>query len=117
MPTYTYTIATTGDAGSATGTVTTDALSGFVEAVQLDYNASAPATTDVTITEANGMTRAIVTNTDSATDAVIYPASKVTGSTDAYRRYALDYMRLTIAVADCDALSPAVTVRIQMSQR
>lgn len=117
MATFVYSITTTGADGSATGTITTEPLSGFLEAVKLDYHASAPGTTDVTLTETSGLERAVLTEANNATDKIIYPSVAVAGGTDVRRRIVLDATRLTIAVADCNALAPAVTVYIQVSLR
>ncbi len=61
MPEYVIHVTTTGSAGSATGTGTSDELvTGYIEAVLHDFHASAPATTDSTVAEVGGLARTIL---------------------------------------------------------
>ena len=115
---------TTGSAGSATGAGTTSApVIGKILKIRFDYNASAPATTDVTVTEYVGATswETICTETDSKTDVTRYPRKVVDdgaegnvtydGSNEVYEPFVVaDYVR--VAVAGCDALTAAVVVTI-----
>lgn len=117
-------VTTTGAAGSATGAAnTTQPISGKIQKVRLDYHASAPATTDVTITERVGSTdwETIHTETDSKTDVTRYPRRAVEdnaentvtydGANEIYEPYVVDgYVR--VAVAGCDALTGAVAATI-----
>lgn len=118
--TTTIRVTTTGSAGSASGSATTAALvPGFLLDIYLDFNASAPATTDVTISYASrGGNLLVVTN--SATDALIAPRQKLvdntnTAITDSHAPFALDD-RITVAVAQSDALTDAVVVYIRSLQ-
>lgn len=108
-------ITTTGSDGSATGSGKTPAMLGFLLDVLLDFHASAPATTDVTITDRDGNTILAVTN--SATDALIAPRQKLVDNansaiTNSFDRFPLNG-QLSVAVAGCNALDPAVTVKVR----
>lgn len=108
------TVTTTGSAGVATGSATSQRLKGTLNAIRVVYNGSAPATTDLTITETNAMGRAILTLVNTNTSAVYYPevqSSGLTGSAISaeYKEIYID-SEVTIAVAQSDALAPAVTV-------
>lgn len=107
-------ITTTGSAGSAAGTdsrAVTDGTARLI-AVDLDYHPSAPAgTTDVTITS-NG--KAILTVTNSATDKTYYPRVPVQTAAGADIASRLEeapivLKDITVAVAQSNALAPAVT--------
>lgn len=110
-------VTTTGSAGSATGTGYTEAFSGLVVDIRLDFHASAPATTDTTIAhDPTGYGNLIVV-TNSATDAVYYPRVEVmdatgTAVTDVMEMYAVSG-RLSVALAGCDALTNAVVVYVR----
>jgi hypothetical protein len=80
--------------------------------IYLDYAGTAPATTDVTITDGAGTP--VLTRTDTATDGAFYPARQ--GHDAAGTAIANVYLvglpvrsDLTVAVAQCNALDPAVT--------
>ncbi len=117
-------VTTTGSAGSATGAEnTTQPISGKILKIRFDYHASAPASTDVTITERVGSTdwETICTETDSATDVTRYPRKAVEdnaesavtydGTNEIYEPYVVDdYVR--VAVAQSNALTNAVVVTI-----
>lgn len=113
---YSVAIITTGSAGSATGSTTTDAIIGELIDVYLDFHASAPATTDTTIAFPSGGNILVVT--DSSTDARIAPRQKCvdnanTAITNSFAPFVLN-SPLTISLAGCDALAPAVTVTIRV---
>ena len=113
-------VTTAGAAGSATGSAVSETnIRGFIEAIKIDYNAGAPATTDVTITELAALERTLLTISNSATDAVYYPSvatNDATGSARAdYVRMYLDQSSVRIAVAGSDALTNAVVVYVQTS--
>lgn len=123
ITTYSGSVTTTGSAGSATGTATINVEKwGFLEWVYLDYNASAPATTDVTI--AHGGTPPggnIVVRSNSATDGVFYvrgAASDVAAAavTNSFVRIPVGGP-VTVSVAQCDALTGAVTVYLGVADR
>lgn len=117
ITTYAIPVTTTGSAGSATGSATTETLLGELVDVYLDYN-GAPATTDVTIAYAQGGNILAVSNTN--TDARIAPRQKVvdntnTAITDGHQAFYLN-SPLTISVAQADALAPAVTVYLRVER-
>ena len=67
-------ITTAGANGSATGNTTTNhPYGGRLVAVGLDFHASAPASTVVTITEVNGQARTLFAAPAGATDITYYP--------------------------------------------
>lgn len=72
------TVTAAGSAGAAVGSArTTEIVAGRVHAVHLDYSASAPATTDVTITEGNESPAVpVLTVTDNATDGWYWPMAQ-----------------------------------------
>lgn len=120
----TVSVTTTGANGSATGAAnTTNPIFGKVLKIRLNYHASAPATTDVTISEwAEGVSwETIHTETDSATDVTRYPRRAVEnnaettvtydGTRPIYEPYVVcGYVR--VAVAGSNALTGAVVVDI-----
>ena len=116
-------VTTTGGDGVATGTATTPlAVSGKVWAVVLNYHASAPgATTDVNLYMALAPTDLILDYDDSATDVTLYPRKQVceadgTALTFDGSYKITDYFvvhgKLTLAVAQCNALTDAVVAYI-----
>lgn len=117
MPQYRIAVTTTGSAGSATGTGTsTSPVRGVLNGIKIDYHASAPVTTDVTIAESTGMVRTLLTRTSSATDGVFYPGAQQHDTSAAtvtsYAPYILAGDYVTVTVAECDALTDAVVVLI-----
>lgn len=119
MPVYTISVVTTGADGSASGSNTSHKFQPgtMLEAIQIDYHASAPgATTDITVTEADGLERTLLSVTNSATDGTYYPRHG-THDTDGSDSSGADLFivegALTVSVAGCNALDPAVQVSIQ----
>jgi len=120
----TISVTTTGADGSATGAAnSTEPITGKVQAIYFDFHASAPATTDTTVTERVGSTdrQTICVETDSKTDVMRYPRRAVEdnaentvtydGTNEIYEPYAVDgYIR--VAVAGCNALTAAVVVTV-----
>ena len=110
-------VTTTGAAGSATGTATTETLHGFLLDVYLDFHATAPATTDTTIAYAlRGGNILAVAN--SGTDALLTPRVKPVDNanaaiTNAHERFPLNDA-LTVSLAQSDALDPAVVVYLRI---
>jgi hypothetical protein len=105
-------VTTTGSAGSATGSASATVI-GAIVSVALDYHASAPATTDVTISQAAPLGNILVVS-NSATDTTVAPRrtglvdsanAAITGSYDTF------YLNgpVTVSVAQSNALDPAVT--------
>lgn len=118
MPVYRVNVTTTGSAGSATGTATTTLpVYGILGAIEIDYHGSAPATTDVTISESGEFGRTLLTRTNTATDGTFYPAPLITDATGtattSYGTYILTGELISVSVAQCDALTNAVVVTIQ----
>jgi len=111
-------VTTTGDNGSATGTgYSTRAVNGEVRALQIDWGATAPGTSDIDVVVESDDNRPEVTlydKDDSAADAWVYPKvqSTDTGGSAISGEYQhpLANGRLKVAVAGCNALDPAVTV-------
>ena len=114
-------VTTTGSAGSATG-ATTDAflVHGYLMGIRLDYNASAPITTVVTITEAQGMKRTLLTAPASATDVTFNPQALVNkndGTSAAfYWPFYLDGVNVVVTVTASDALTDAVVVYLSIAK-
>lgn len=109
-------ITTTGSAGSATGSGTAPGMNGILLSIFLDYHASAPATTDVTIAYQNKGGNILVAS-NSATDTLYFPVKQNCDNTGAavtgvYAQFPLGD-GLSISVAQCDALTAAVTAYIK----
>lgn len=108
-------VTTTGSAGSAAGSATSSSIVGELLSIYLNFHASAPATTDTTITaETDGSTLLTVTN--SATDVLVAPAVLPVSTanaaiTNAHRPIAVAD-RVTITLAQCDALTDALVATL-----
>lgn len=78
----TVALTATGDAGAATGVMTTtNALTGELAWLYIDYTASISTTTDITLSYVSPLGGQVFAKTDSATDAMWYPvASPVTNA-------------------------------------
>lgn len=114
------TVTTTGVAGSAAGTgYSSRPISGAIKAVRVDWSASAPVTSDITITvdsDDDHPAVTIYTKSDSATDAWAYPSVQATGTdgaaiTGVYQDI-VGVGRVKVVVAQCDALAAAVVVYV-----
>jgi hypothetical protein len=110
-------VTTTGSAGSAAGAGSTGAIKGFLLDIYLDFNASAPATTDTTIT-LTGRGGNVLAVSNSVTDALFAPRQKPVDNanaaiTNAFEPFALTD-GLTITLAQCDALAPALTAYVRV---
>ena len=122
--TITIKVTTTGaDAAAVGATNSTRPLAGKILKARLNYHASAPATTDVTITERVSATdwETIHTETDSKTDVTRYPrravedAAEATvtydGTNEIYEPFVIcGYIR--VAVAGSNALTDCVVVTL-----
>lgn len=108
-------VTTTGSAGSASGNADSEVINGWIENIFLDFHASAPGTTDTTIAyKTRGGNILAVTN--SATDALFHPRAKAVDNanaaiTDSHDRFAVND-KVNVALAQCDALTDAVTAYI-----
>ena len=107
-------ITTTGSAGSATGSGASIPIMGFLLDVYIDYHASAPATTDVSLsipTFGNVLVRS-----NSATDGWFAPRKQVCdpAAADAglYDLIPIN-SAITVSVAQADALTDCVVVTIR----
>jgi hypothetical protein len=114
-------VTTTGSAGSATGTGTATELiyNGRISKVFLDYNAAAPATTDVSIIDGAGNVLWLLSNNN--TDGTFYPAILQNDGTDTpltvnYEKPIVSGSTLNVSVAGADALAPCVTVTITVEE-
>ncbi len=107
-------IPTTGAAGSAEGELTSIPIMGFLLDVKLDYNAAAPATTHVTITDPVFGDLLVVA--DTATDGVYAPRKQICDAAGAaqplYDLIPLN-SELTISVINSDELTDCVTVTLR----
>lgn len=116
---FTVAVTTTGGAGVATGSgSTTETIEGYLLDVSLDYHASAPATTDVTVTH-SGTPTAILTVSNTATDGR-YPVRDTAVTAAAGAAITNSHVPIpingtfTVSVAQCDALTAAVTATIRV---
>lgn len=117
IQTVTVAVTTTGSAGSATGSATTETLFGELLDVYLDFHASTPATIDTTIAYATRGGNILVV-TSSATDALIAPRQKFvdnanTAITNSFGCFPLNGP-ITVSVAQADALTDAVVVYLRV---
>ena len=109
-------VTTTGTAGAATGSGVSKAINGWIVDVFLDYHASAPATTDVTIAyTSRGGNILVVSN--NATDGLYHPRAKAVDNANTAITNAHDYFYIsdtvTVSVAGSDALTGAVVAYIK----
>ena len=108
-------VTTTGSAGSATGSGTSSPIHGWIEAIYLDFHASAPATTDTTVAFATRGGNILVV-TDSKTDALFVPRAKPVDNanaaiTNAHARFACN-QEITVTLAQADALTNCLVAYI-----
>ena len=110
-------VTTTGADGSATGSASVDTQFGFLLDAYLDYGATAPNTTDVTIAHA-GVWGNLLVVSDNATDGRYAPRSALVDTSAAAITGAYDYLPingpLTVSVAQANALAPCVTVYLRI---
>jgi hypothetical protein len=106
---------TAGGAGAAVGSEDSMIVQGFLLDVFIDYDAGAPATTDVTIRDA--IFGAILTRSNSATKGWFTPrkqsCDQSAADTGAYELIPVNGI-LTIDVAQCDAITAAVSVTLRI---
>lgn len=112
---HTIKVSTTGSSGSATGSLVTALPYSELLAVYCDFHASAPGTTDTTISSpGDPVAVTILTITNSATDAWFYPTHQMDDSsgsaiTGAYIP-AIVHGNLLVELAGCDALTDALVL-------
>jgi hypothetical protein len=116
-------VTTTGSNGSATGNSdTANVVAGRILKLVIDYHASAPASTDITIATKSGtqpIQETIYTKTDSATDAIVYPRVTVCNNAgtaavagdNLWDNYVVSCL-INVALAGSNALTNAVIVDI-----
>ena len=110
-------ISTTGSSGSATGSLVVALPYSKLVAARLDFHASAPGTTDTTLSSpGDPVAVTLLTVTNSATDAWYYPGlqmhdSSASAITGAYVP-AFIHGNLLVELAGCDALTDALTLTI-----
>ena len=109
-------VTTTGGAGVASGQADSAPVTGFLLDVYLSFGA-APATTDTTISYTlQGGTIAVYTNVNSSQ--AVAPRRQNSDSAGALIAGSYDYFPLNgpvrVAVAQCDALAPALTAYLRV---
>ena len=113
-------VSTTGSSGSATGSLVTALPPCELLAVYMNFHASAPASTDTTLSSpGDPVSVTLLTVTNSATDAWYYPSIQMddnSGSaiTGAYVP-GLIHGNLLTELAGCDALTDALVMSIFVS--
>lgn len=110
-------VTTTGGAGVSAGTAKTPALQGYLEDIFVDWDGTAPATSDITISFVGPARGNVWALANSATDAFVVPRVKPVDNanaaiTNAYERFALNGP-LLVTVAQSNDLAPAVTVYVR----
>ncbi len=117
-------VTTTGNDGAATGTgYSSRALNGELQAIYVDWGATAPASSDIDVVVESDDNHPQVTlydKDDSSTDAWVYPAVQRTSTAgagiDAQYQAIPVAGRVKVSVAGCNALSPAVTVYLYLKE-
>ena len=105
-------VTTTGNAGSATGSADTEAVNGFYLGAYLNYHASAPGTTDVTISTQNPSNGNLQVISNANTDAFVSCLNQAQDAAGAaitasfVQRPVSGNVR--VALAQCDALTDAL---------
>lgn len=116
IATATVAITTTGGAGVSAGTAKTPALFGYLLDIYFDFDASAPATTDTTVAYAGGAVGNILVLTNVNIDGTYMPLKAAHDAAGAasgiFGRHPLNGP-LSVSVAQCNDLAPAVTVTIR----
>jgi len=107
-------ITTAGGAGAAVGSADTVPIEGFLLDVYIDYNAAAPGTTDVTITDPTFGDILVVS--DNATDGKYAPREPncdAAGAANGLYDLIPINSQLTVSVAQADALTDCVVVTLR----
>lgn len=115
---YAIPVTTTGGAGVATGSATSEVIRGAILDIFLDFDGTAPATTDTTISYGGVGGGNIWARSDSAADALVAPRIKPVDNANAAIANAYDFFfvngPITVTLAQCNALAPAVTVYVKV---
>jgi hypothetical protein len=110
------TVTTTGSAGSATGSTTSNAINGLILGVYFDFHASAAATTDTTVAYGSPAHGNLVVITSSKTDAFHLIRKQATDVAGAAITGVYDLLpiagTLTVSLAECDALTAALVATV-----
>ena len=112
-------VTTTGSAGAAVGNSDSKVINGWIEDISIDYNASAPGTTDLIISYEDGSGDILVIN-NAAADVHKHPRAKPVDNanaaiTNAFTRFVINGL-INIDLKQCDALTDAVVVKIRYSK-
>ncbi len=112
-------VTTTGSAGVAVGDTDSKVIQGHIEDITIDYHASAPGTTDLTISYEDGSGNILVID-NAVADVVKHPRAKPVDNanaaiTNAFTRFFVNGL-INVALAQCDALTDAVVVKIRYSK-
>jgi hypothetical protein len=119
MAEQTINVTTAGANGSASGTGTSGPLWGVLWGVSLAYHASAPNTTDVTVsvTLGDGTSVTLLVNSNSATNVYKQPRIESSKSSDGsaagvYDPFYLCGQKVTVSLTQSNALTNAVVVTL-----
>ena len=108
------TITTAGAAGSAIGSADTMPIEGFLLDVFIDYDAAAPATTDVTITDP--VFGNLVVKSNNNTDCKLSPREPLcdaaAAATGLYDLIPIN-STLTVSIAEADALAACAVITLR----
>jgi hypothetical protein len=109
------TVTTVGEDASAAGVGKSKAMHGFLLDIKLDYAATAPATTDLTVTDVDG--NVVYAKTDSVTDVLVAPRQKLVDNaaaaiTNSFDKFALNGP-MTFTLAGSNALAAALVAKIR----
>jgi hypothetical protein len=115
-------VTTAGTAGSATGTATSIIpLHGYLESVKTKLTGQGGATPTVTITEADGLARTLLTLASMSADGMDSPRYLIQGGdgADIAANYTRRYIngKITVSVTGADAAANGVVVTIQLTNR
>lgn len=112
-------VTTTGSAGAATGTGKSKPINGEVFALYIDWNASAPGTSDidVVIESDDDRPEVVLYSKDNANaDGWVYPVVQSTDTAGAavagQYQHLLAAGPVKVTIDQCDALDPAATVYV-----
>lgn len=109
-------VSTEGSAGSATGSGTSPVINGFILGVFFNFHASAPATTDTTVSYGTPALGNLIVLTNTATDVYHMPRKQAVDATGTVISGVWDLFpvsgTLSIELAGCDELTDALVATI-----